>query len=219
MSTQCEPSSRVRLIDVAILCFAEKGFDATSIREIAKRARVNSALVHYYFGCKTGLYVGALNHIFSCRPLKLASIPVSADQPGARLEAIQALGVVIENMLRELMTCSDGSALDKASLLLVTRELQNPREDVALLILEHMRPFHDNILGCLKILRPDLDRLTTMDYMCSIIGQVTHLHNHLTLIRMSRNEPNYPSDLAAVARHITEFSLRGIGIPEAFPGA
>jgi len=39
------------------------------------------------------------------------------------------------------------------------------------------------------------------------------------LIRLIRKEPDYPRDLKALARHITEFSLRGIGIPEAFPGA
>jgi len=48
---------------------------------------------------------------------------------------------------------------------------------------------------------------------------VVHLHHHLALIRLTRNQPDYPQDLQAVARHITEFSLRGIGIPEANPGA
>ena len=42
-------------------------------------------------------------------------------------------------------------------------------------------------------------------------------HRHVA--RLLRNEPDFPRDLQAVARHITEFSLRGIGVPEAFPGA
>ena len=57
-------SSRIRLVDAAILCFAEKGFDATGIREIAGRARANSALVQYHFGGKTGIYAEALRCIF-----------------------------------------------------------------------------------------------------------------------------------------------------------
>jgi AcrR family transcriptional regulator len=201
------------------VCFAENGFDATSIREIAKKARANSALVNYYFGGKTGLYAEALRYIFSCGPIKISRTLASIHQPKSRTEAIQALSAVIESMVHKLMTCSGGSTLDRASLSLVTRELQNPREDVALLILEYMRQFYDSIWDCLKVLRPDLEWLTAMNYVHSIIGQVTHLHNYLALIRMLRDEPDYPSDLVALAQHITDFSLRGIGIPEALPGA
>lgn len=200
------------------MCFAEKGFDATRIREIAKKARANSALVNYYFGSKIGLYAEALRYIFSRRPIKRISVPIGINQSHTRAEAAQTLAVIIENMLHKFMTSNGSSTLDRASLLLVTREFQNPREDVALLILEYMRQFYDNIWGCIKILRPDLDWLTAMNYAHSVIGQVTHLHSYLALIRMFRNEPDYPSDLAAVAQHITEFSLRGIGIPEALPG-
>ena len=214
-----ETSSRTRLLEAAILCFAEKGFNATGIREIARKAKANSALVQYHFGGKAGLYAEALRHIFASRPVKVASPPEDAEEPGARTKAIQFLGDMIESILNQLMSCSEGSELDKASLVLVTRELQDPREAVAALILEHMRPFTDHMMACLKILRPDLDWLRAMDYSQSILGQVVHLHHHLALIRLTRNQPDYPQDLQAVARHITEFSLRGIGIPEANPGA
>ena len=126
---------------------------------------------------------------------------------------------MIEALLEEFTACSEGAELDRASLLLVTRELQAPRADMAGLILEHIRPYIDILQGCLKILRPDLDWLTALDYTSSVFGQVAHLHNNLQLMRLIRDDPDYPRDLKAVARHITAFSLRGIGIPEAFPGA
>jgi hypothetical protein len=90
---------------------------------------------------------------------------------------------------------------------------------MAVLLLEHMRPYTDILQGCMKILRPELDWTAALDYTTSIFGQVVHLHNNLPLLRLLRGEPDYPGDLGAVARHITAFSLRGIGIPEAFPGA
>jgi TetR/AcrR family transcriptional regulator, regulator of cefoperazone and chloramphenicol sensitivity len=216
---ESELSSRTRLLEAAILCFAEKGFDGTGIREIAHRAKANSALVQYHFGGKTGLYAEALRHIFNSRPTMVPSPPESADEPDARPRAIQALANLIESLLNELMACSGGSELDQASLMLVTRELQAPRQDVAPLILEHLRPHTDHMLGCLKILRPDLDRLRALDHTNSIFSQIVHLHNNLQLIRMIREEPDYPQDLKAVARHITDFSLRGLALPEAFPGA
>jgi AcrR family transcriptional regulator len=214
-----EHSSRQRLIEAAILCFAEKGFDAAGIREIAQTAKANSALVQYHFGGKTGLYAAALRHIFSSRPVKVPSPPEDPATPDARAKAIRIVGELIQSLVEELMACNEGAELDRASLLMVTRELQAPRADLAALVLEHLRPYTDIMQGCLRILRPDLDWLAAMDYTTSVFGQITHLQNNLRLMRLIRDEPDYPKDLKAVARHITGFSLRGFGIPEAFPGA
>lgn len=217
--TDLEHTTRTRLLEAAILCFAEKGFDATGIREIALKAKANSALVQYHFGGKTGLYAAALRHIFSARPLPVPRPPDDPGEPEARPRAIRILGELIRSLLEELMACSTGGELDRASLLMVTRELQAPRADLAPLLLAHMQPYTDIMQGCLRVLRPDLDWITALDYSDSIFGQVLHLHTNLPLLRLIRKEPDYPRDLEAVARHITAFSLRGIGIPEAFPGA
>lgn len=48
--------ARTRLLDAALTLFAEKGFAATSIRELALAAQVNVSAVSYYFGDKAGLY-------------------------------------------------------------------------------------------------------------------------------------------------------------------
>lgn len=216
---EAESSSRIRLLEAAILCFAEKGFDATGIREIAQKANANSALVQYHFGGKTGLYAEALRHIFNSRPSLVEGPPASGDEPDARPRAIRAIGAMVESLLNELMACSGGSELDKASLLLVTRELQDPREDMAELVLGHLRPYMDHMLACIHVLRPELDRPEALDYVQSIFGQIVHLQSNLQLLRLTRNDPEFPRDLGAVARHITAFSLRGLGLPEAFPGA
>ncbi len=47
---------REQLIDVARGLFALKGFDATSIEEIAARAQVSKPVVYEHFGGKEGLY-------------------------------------------------------------------------------------------------------------------------------------------------------------------
>lgn len=43
---------QIKIIEVAESLFAEKGFDGTSIRDIAKVAKINIAMVSYYFGSK-----------------------------------------------------------------------------------------------------------------------------------------------------------------------
>src|SRR5262245_28830830 len=44
------------LMDAAEALFAERDFDSVSTRDIAKRAKVNLALVYYYFGTKEKLF-------------------------------------------------------------------------------------------------------------------------------------------------------------------
>jgi AcrR family transcriptional regulator len=45
-----------RILTAAREIFAEQGYDAASTREIAERAEVNQAMIHYYFRNKRGLY-------------------------------------------------------------------------------------------------------------------------------------------------------------------
>ena len=46
---------QLQILQVAETLFAEKGFDGTSIRDIAKEAKINIAMVSYYFGSKEQL--------------------------------------------------------------------------------------------------------------------------------------------------------------------
>lgn len=46
---------QIQILEVAETLFAEKGFDGTSIRAIAKMAKINIAMVSYYFGSKERL--------------------------------------------------------------------------------------------------------------------------------------------------------------------
>src|SRR4030095_11954750 len=47
---------RAQLIDVGRAVFAERGFEATSVEEIAARAKVSKPIVYEHFGGKEGLY-------------------------------------------------------------------------------------------------------------------------------------------------------------------
>ncbi len=55
MSPQ-EKNTKQSIIDVANELFAEKGFSATSVREIATKAQVNLAAINYHFKNKENLY-------------------------------------------------------------------------------------------------------------------------------------------------------------------
>jgi AcrR family transcriptional regulator len=56
-----KPGTREAILDAARTAFAERGFDAASIRAIAATAEVDPALVHHYFGSKDQLFLAAMN--------------------------------------------------------------------------------------------------------------------------------------------------------------
>ena len=52
--------TREAIIEAARQRFSEVGFDKASVRSIAAKAGVGSALVHHYFGTKQDLFVAAV---------------------------------------------------------------------------------------------------------------------------------------------------------------
>lgn len=63
--TATAPTSATRdaILDAAIRCFASRGYAATTIKDLAAEAQVNSALLYYYFVDKQSLYRETLRHI------------------------------------------------------------------------------------------------------------------------------------------------------------
>lgn len=63
-----------QILQTAEELFLEKGFDATSTTDIAKKAGCNQALVHYYFRTKENLFMQIFakkqEMVFSCLKLK-----------------------------------------------------------------------------------------------------------------------------------------------------
>ena len=59
--------TKEHIMDVAMKLFAEKGFETTTVRDIASKGKVNLALINYHFVSKEGL----LKNIFQQRALNL----------------------------------------------------------------------------------------------------------------------------------------------------
>ncbi|SEK55049.1 TetR/AcrR family transcriptional regulator [Parapedobacter koreensis] len=61
---------QLQIMEVALRLFAEHGYDKTSIRDIARKAEVNVAMVSYYFGSKEKLLEAVfINHFNSIRSI------------------------------------------------------------------------------------------------------------------------------------------------------
>lgn len=60
---------KIQILSVAEKLFSEKGFEGTSIRDISKHAKINIAMVSYYFGSKDKLLESLI--IYKTADLKL----------------------------------------------------------------------------------------------------------------------------------------------------
>jgi AcrR family transcriptional regulator len=87
---------REQLVDVARKLFAEKGFEAVTIEEIAAQASVSKPVVYEHFGSKDGLYAVIVDREMNIL-LGMVSDSLTADNPRALLEqAARALFDYIE---------------------------------------------------------------------------------------------------------------------------
>lgn len=220
--------TRARLIEAAILCFADKGFEGAGIREIAQQAQANSALVQYHFGGKEGLYLAALRHVFERGAHRVDELPPAplASEPEARPKALAGVRAHIAAFLRDcLCGCKFGGAfteqLERAALLLWNREIQSPQPPTRDFIREAIQPYVNHLVGCLRVLRPDLDEEGLLRMDMSIHAQLVYLHNHTELIGLIRGAPFVETDMPSLLEHFMTFSLRGLGLPdsEIHPGA
>src|ERR1700722_2558299 len=53
--------TRADIIEAAAACFTEEGYEKASLRGIARRAGVDPALVHHFFGGKSELFMATLS--------------------------------------------------------------------------------------------------------------------------------------------------------------
>ena len=78
---------REQLIRVGRSVFAERGYTATSVEEIAERAKVSKPVVYEHFGGKDGLYAVIIDREVGHL---IARITAALDAPGPRLALEQA---------------------------------------------------------------------------------------------------------------------------------
>jgi AcrR family transcriptional regulator len=82
-----------KILSAARELFEEKGFDLTSVREIATKADVNVALINYHFGSKENLLLAIMEQSVGNTRLKLNDINQSPSTPIEKLFQVVELYV------------------------------------------------------------------------------------------------------------------------------
>src|SRR5215468_8132587 len=76
---------RAQLIEIGRTVFAERGYEATSVEEIAARAKVSKPIVYEHFGGKEGLYAVIVDREMEL-VVRRISEGIASGSPRERLE-------------------------------------------------------------------------------------------------------------------------------------
>ncbi len=105
------------IINTAIGLFAERGFEGTSIRDLAAKAEVNIAMVNYYFGSKDKLFEAMLVQKASYMREKLEEI--ANDKSRSDIEKMDA---VVEAYVNRILSQHQYHRIIHQELMLKQRE-------------------------------------------------------------------------------------------------
>lgn len=140
---------RTRILDVAQSLFAEHGFEAVSMRDIAAAAEVSVALLTYHFGTKDRLYHEIFTRqsaVLDARIAHLADVDPAAED---RLDQIVAAFVEPQMRLRET---PDGLAFAR----LLAREATDPSSERRGIIEDLYDPMARQFIAALQEILPDV---------------------------------------------------------------
>lgn len=109
--------TRARVIEAAIDCIYEQGFNAAHTNRIAESAGVSWGVLQYHFGDKDGLLQAVLDHIFDNFSASLATTQLEGDELAPRVAQLidEVWSLVSRREYRVSMAILRNAGKDSAS--------------------------------------------------------------------------------------------------------
>jgi len=210
-TAQCDatPEAREtheRILESAQKLFAEKGLDATSVRDITTEAECNVAAVNYHFGGKENLYLESFRAML--RPLRdqrLAMLDELMErEPAPTLE--EYLTSFAEGFLDPLVGESSG----RRFMVFVSREILDPRLPKTIFLEEFILPLFTRVVESLERVGIPMDPKQSLLCVFSLVGQLLHAVKAQHVAAQTEHAEVIPFDLGSFLEHFVRFSAAGI---------
>lgn len=195
---------RERILDAAERLFAERGYSATSIREITGGAACNVAAVNYYFGGKRNLYREVFRRrLRLMRETRIEGVRLVAGRSGGRAALESVLRAFSDAFARPLEERRAGHL----HMRLMAREFLEPRLPAGALRREMIEPVRKVLASALRRSCPGLGAAAALACAQSVVAQLVHgfhVHRYLEDAAGSGNPSFEP-----ILRHVVRFSAGG----------
>jgi len=196
--------TRERILKAAERLFAERGYEATSVRAIVGKARVNQAAVNYHFAGKDGLY----------REVLRASFRALTEHQLARVEEMEAmsreeaLGEFVRHQLQPLIGRDELSR----HLRIFNWEAVRPTAVFRKLVSEEAAPFMGAAVDLVHRFLPDADQRTLVVAAIWLIGQCSvFMRNREQLSDPPINLSLDESTVESLGTMISGWAIGGLG--------
>lgn len=195
---------RTEILLAAEKLFAQHGYHAVSLRQIAGEAGVPLALVGYYFGAKNELFHAIFERWQPTIEARLALLREAVSETRAQPSALpRIVSAFVEPVLR-MRASPEGESYA----LLVSRELSYARDEADRVLRDFFDPLAHAFIDALHTARPQASRAQAAWSYQFALGALLHHISDRRVERLSHGA-NTPND-AAAAPLLVHFITAGI---------
>lgn len=200
--------TKERLLNVAEALFAQKGYDAVSIREITAAAHCNLSAVNYHFSNKQNLYL----EVFRSRWVPRAKRLQEYFSKSLGAQDSPSPTAVAKSLAEAFLVGPLSDEERQRHHQLMARELGQPTEAFELVTDQVIRPFFKGLAGSLRSFMPEgLSEERLMLNVLSMFATVLYFSfARVAVTRITGHEYDAAFN-AQLIKHITEFSVKGLG--------
>lgn len=204
--TKQADATRERLLDEAERLFADKGYDAVSLREITAAAGTHLAAVNYHFGSKKNLYVQVFRQRWIDRAHKI-------QEPLRELEKRECYTPedVVRTLARAFLTgpMSDVDRVRHSQL--IAREMGQQSKAFQVVSKEAMTPFMELAVRMWQHCLPqEMDQERLKLIVLSIFSQVLYFNFARPVVTLATGREYNEEFVDKIVEHIIQFALCGI---------
>lgn len=201
------PGTKDKLLLAAIETFAEKGYEAATVRAICKRAgSANLNAVNYYFGGKRQLYGLILEMMYAELGRRWEAL---AEELAPERPAEDRLRTIIRAYCEMVFGGGDAA---RAMARISAREMVSPSPMLADIVRRHLAPQNETMGAVLRdILGPGASPELIRDCGPSIFGQAMYyMFMWPVFSAVFPEHPGMEAYLERLVDHVHRFSLAGL---------
>lgn len=191
------PNTKTRILDVAEKLFGERGFDATSLRDITTEAGVNLAAVNYHFHSKDSLIDAVIaRRVEPINRKRQEMLAAAGPHPSVEQILVAFLSPIVEQDVAVMAP-------------LMGRLLATPDLSRFQLFKKHMGPVAQRFTAALVSALPDLNETEVMWRLTFTGGAMAHILARSSQIQELTGGICDPADRRAVLARLVMFATAG----------
>lgn len=194
-------STKEKILNAAVELFSEKGFAATTTRDICAKAQCNIAAVNYHFKGKKGLGTAVIDYLFEDYDERHSTF-LNAPSPSSEDEWRNAMLSFIRNFISE----GEDEYRTSHRTRIIFRELSNPTALFHDMHTRFLKPIQEQVRRLIRLgLEQKPSEAEVNMWLITIMSQCVFFRKkHAPDMGLANINLNQPPNVDMVVRHIAK---------------